>query len=135
MTLETYIPVPHAIVVGGKTLAITPLKVRQIPAFVRAIAPAANLLTSGRIAEAVALHGEGIATSMTVACDESEEFIGELLGDEFLSLVSAVMEVNGDFFARRVVPQITAIQEKAERAAMAMNGATSLPCSSDTATA
>jgi hypothetical protein len=134
-TLETYIPVPREIVVGGKTLAITPLRVRQIPAFVRAVAAAAPLLMSGRIADAVALHGEGLVTAMAVATGEAEAMIGELLPDEFLLLVSVVMEVNGDFFAQRVAPQIMAIQQKAETAMKAMGGATSSPSSSGTTTA
>ena len=64
-TLETYVPVPREIVVGGKTLAITPLRVRQIPAFTRAIAAAAPLLAVGRIIDVVALHGEDIIKAMS----------------------------------------------------------------------
>jgi hypothetical protein len=131
-TLETYIPVPREIVIGGKTLAITPLRVRQIPAFVRAIAPAAELISQGRMADAVALHGEGMATAMVVATGESETAIGDLLPDEFLGLASAVMEVNADFFVRRVAPLIADIQKKAMEK---MSGGMSSPSSSGTATA
>lgn len=134
-TLETYVPVPREIVVGGKTLAITPLRVRKIPAFTRAIAAAAPLLMDGKTGAAVALHGEDIITAMVVATGEPESMIGDLLPDEFLLLVSTVMEVNGDFFARRVAPLIMAIQAKAEAAVKAMAGATSSPSSSGTATA
>lgn len=135
MGLDTYVIVPREIEAGGKTLAITPLRVRQIPAFVRAISPAAGLLTDGRIADAVALHGDGIVEAMAVATGETEDWIGDLLPDAFLELVAAVMEVNGDFFARRVAPLITAMQEKAEAAATSMRGATSSPSLSGTATA
>ncbi len=134
-TLETYIPIPREIVVGGKTLAVTPLRVRQVPAFTRAIAAAAPLLMDGKIGAAVALHGNDIITAMAVATGEPETMIGDLLPDEFLLLVSTVMEVNGDFFARRVAPLIMAIQAKAEAAMKTMAGATSSPSSSDTATA
>lgn len=134
-TLETYVPVPREIVVGGKTLQITPLRVRQIPAFTRAIAAAAPLLAVGRMIDVVALHGDDIIKAMSVATGESAEMLGELLPDEFMLLISTVMEVNDDFFARRVAPLIMAAKEKANAAKMAMSGATSSPSSSDTATA
>jgi hypothetical protein len=136
MSLETYIVEAHPVEVGGKTLAIVPLRVRQVPAFVRAIAPATALLSAGRIADAVALHGDGMIVAMAVATGEAEDMIGDLLPDEFLRLVAAVMEVNGDFFVQRVAPQIAALQEKAEAAMKkATSGATSSPSSSATATA
>lgn len=137
-SLETYVPLPRQIEVGGKSVGIMPLRVRQIPAFVREIGPAGSLLMAGRVADAVALHGDGIAAAMAVATGEDEAWIGELFADAFLDLVAAVVEVNGDFFARRVAPRIAEMQARAE-AAMATRAATpgamSSPSSSGTATA
>lgn len=135
MSLNTYVIEARAVEVGGKTLAITPLRVRQIPAFARAIAAAAPLLAVGRMIDVVALHGDDIIKAMSVATGESEEMLGNLLADEFLRLISAVIEVNDDFFARRVAPLIMAAKEKANAAKKATNGATSSPSSSATATA
>ena len=135
MALDTYVIQARVVDAGGKPVAITPLRVRQIPAFVRAIGPASALLMDGRIADAVALHGDGIVVAMAVATDESEDWLGDLLPDAFLELVSVVMEVNGDFFARRVAPLIKNMEAKAMAATKAMSGATSSPPSSDTATA
>lgn len=134
MALDTYVIQARVVEVGGKPLSVTPLRVRQIPAFVREIGPAGALLMAGRVADAVALHGDGIAAAMAVATGESEEWIGDLLPDAFLDLVLAVVEVNGDFFARRVAPRIAEMQARTE-AAMQTSGATSSPSSSGTATA
>lgn len=137
-TLETYVSVPREIVVGGKTLQITPLRVRQIPAFLREVGPAGSLLMGGNVAQAVALHGEGIARAMAVATGESEDSIGDLLPDAFLELVGVVMEVNADFFGQRVAPQIAALQKSAAArmtATKATHGETPSPSLSDTATA
>lgn len=135
MALDTYVIQARVVDVGGKPVAITPLRVRQIPAFTRAIAAAAPLLAVGRMIDVVALHGDDIIKAMSVATGESEAMLGDLLPDEFMMLMSTVIEVNDDFFAQRVAPLILAAKEKANAARTATNGATSSPPSSDTATA
>ena len=47
--LETLIPPGVELVIGGEALTIKPLKVGQMPAFLRAIAPAIQELTSPEI--------------------------------------------------------------------------------------
>lgn len=131
LNLETYVPSPRRIDVGGKPLDILPLRVRQIPAFARAVGGAAHLLMGGNLAAAVALHGEDIIKAMAVATGESDDYLGDLLPDDFLLLVATVMEVNADFFVQRVAPQIQAIQCKVK---VRMDGAMPSPSSSPTAT-
>lgn len=134
MALDTYVIQARVIEIAGKPVSVTPLRVRQIPAFVREIGPAGPLLMSGHMADAVALHGDGIIAAMAIATGESDDVIGELLPDAFLSLVTTVMEVNGDFFVQRVAPLIADMHAKARVALKATGGATSSLSSSGTAT-
>lgn len=128
MSLETYIPEARRVEIGGKTVTIAPLKVRQIPAFARHVGPAASLLLDGDIAGAVSEHGEGLITAMAIATGEDAGWIGDLLPDDFLRLVAEVVEVNADFFAHRVSP---ALSQTVERLTHALTtGATPSPSSS-----
>jgi len=47
--LETLIPQAVELTIGGETLAIKPLKVGQMPAFLRAISPVMQHLTRAEI--------------------------------------------------------------------------------------
>jgi len=135
-SLETYVPTPRMITAGTTSIAVLPLKVRQIPAFTRALWPAMPLLFEGKLALAVSRHGDDLITAMSVATDTPANVVGDLLADEFLAVVAAVMEVNGDFFAQRVAPQIETMRAQLEMtrqatqltpATPATSGATPLP--------
>lgn len=108
MNLDTYFPEVRHPVIGGKHIAIAPLKVRQIPPFMRAIGPAAGLLFSGDLAGALGAHGEELIHAVAVATDQPADWLGDLDADEFLRLVGDVVEVNADFFAHRVTPALEA---------------------------
>lgn len=128
MSLETYVTEPRRIEIGGKTVTIAPLKVRQIPAFARHVGPAATELFAGNLAGALALHGEGLIAAVAVATGEEAGWIGDLDADEFLRLVGEVVEVNADFFAHRVSP---ALSQTVARLTQALTpGATPSPSSS-----
>lgn len=104
--LDTLYPQPRRIAAGGETIDVLPLKVRQIPAFSRAIAPSLQALAANNWVGALALHGEALIEACAAATGRSSEWLGELDPDEFLALVTAVLEVNGDFFVRRLLPAI-----------------------------
>lgn len=138
MTLETYVNEPRRLTIAGVALEVGPLRVRQIPSFARAIAPAAGLLFAGDILAAVAEHGESLITAMAVATGMEEEWLGGLTADEFLEIAAAVVEVNADFFVQRVVPMMTGLADRLMPEATgtaATPGATPSPSSSPTATA
>lgn len=129
MSLETYIPEARHLVIAGKPVTVAPLKVRQIPAFARAIAPAAQAVFSGDLMGAVAAHGEALIEAMAIATGESAEWLGELEADAFLALVGEVVEVNADFFVRRVGPALNATVERIGQA-LTTAGATPSPACS-----
>ena len=131
MSLDIYTPQPRPVTAGGKTINVLPLKVRQIPGFTRAIVPVLAPLGAGDLATAIAVGGEDLVRAVAIATDQPEDWLGELLPDEFLALVTAVVDVNADFFARRVLPALNAATETT----LATLGMTPLPSSSPTVTA
>lgn len=107
MALDTYVPEVRQLLVAGKTIACPPLRVRQIPAFTRAVAPILAPLLAGDWLRAVCDGGEDLVRAIAIATGETVEWLGELLPDELVTLAVAVTEVNADFFVRRVLPALT----------------------------
>src|SRR5579885_391434 len=88
--LEALIPQSVELIIDGEALAIKPLKVGQMPAFLRAISPVMQQLTASEI-DWLALFGERG---------------DDLAADEAILLAAKVIEVNADFFARTVIPKL-----------------------------
>lgn len=133
MSLETYVYAASLVEAGGKHVAVSPLRVRQIPAFTRAISPIMGPLLAGDMLAAVSVGGEDLVRAIAIATGESEEWLGDLLPDEFIQLAAAVVEVNADFFVHRLAPTLSTAGARAMSALT--DGATSSPTSSRTATA
>ncbi len=131
MSLDIYTPQPWPVTVCGKTIDVLPLRVRQIPGFTRAVTPVLAPLVAGDLAAVIAVGGEDLVRAVAIATEQSEDWLGELLPDEFLALVTAVVGVNTDFFVQRVLPALNAATETT----LATLGVTPLPSSSPTATA
>ncbi len=100
------IPEDELFTIGGEVLHIGPLKVRNIPAFTRAVRPCMAQLGGDDIdwLGLVADHGEKIIAAMAIATGKTDEWVGDLECDDLLRLVQKVMEVNLDFFAHRLMP-------------------------------
>jgi len=120
--LDTLIPHSIELVIDGEPLAIKPLKVGQMPAFLRAITPVMQRLTGGEI-DWLALFGErgdDLLSAIAIAVGKPRAWVDELAADEAILLAAKVIEVNADFFTRTVIPRIdglfarvTAVQAKA----------------------
>lgn len=96
---------------AGERVEVAPLKVRQLPAFARAVAPLLSEMAGRRdglldVAALVALHGERLAQAVAVATSRPEAWVGDMEADDFVRLVALVIEVNGDFFVRRLAPAL-----------------------------
>lgn len=101
-------PVPTAIVIGGETLDITPIKVGELPAFARIVQPvAAHLSASPDWLVLMAEHGDAVIDAVSIAARRPREWVAGLELDEAVRLAQAVFEVNADFFIRRLMPVIT----------------------------
>ncbi len=106
-TLAALPPVPHTLEIAGETLELTPLKVGELPAFVRAIHPFAQHI--GAEVDWLALfgeRGEDVVVALAVAARRPREWVAQLSLDAAIQLAEAVFEVNADFFIRQVTPAL-----------------------------
>jgi hypothetical protein len=109
--LEALIPQSIELVIDSEPLAIKPLKVGQMPAFLRAISPVMQQLTTSEI-DWLALFGErgdDLRSAIAIAVGKPRAWVDELAADEAILLAAKVIEVNADFFARTVIPKIDSL--------------------------
>lgn len=105
--LEVLAPTATPVVVGGRALTITPLRVKQFPAVVRALRPVlGSLLAAGEnIDEGVLLdlyceHADRVNEAVAVMCGLSVTEIEELEVADALALIAQCLGANRDFFTR-----------------------------------
>ena len=106
--LETLIPQAVELVIDGEPLAIKPLRVGQMPAFLRAITPVMQQIGGDGI-DWLALFGErgdDLLTAVSIAVGKPRAWVDELAADEAILLAAKVIEVNADFFTRTVMPRL-----------------------------
>jgi hypothetical protein len=114
--LEKLIPQAVELTVGGETLAIKPLKVGQMPAFLRAISPVMQHLTRSEI-DWLALfgeHGDDLLSAIAIAVSKPRQWVDDLAADEAIVLAAKVIEVNADFFTRTVLPKLDGLFTRAK---------------------
>ncbi|MCW5230132.1 hypothetical protein [Verminephrobacter eiseniae] len=119
--LETLILQAAELVIDGEPLAIKPLKVGQMPAFLRAITPVMRQIGSDGI-DWLALFGErgdDLLTAVSIAIGKPRAWVDELAADEAVLLAAKVIEVNADFFTRTVMPRLDGLFAQASTVAAA----------------
>ena len=126
--LETLIPQAFEITLAGESVAIKPLKVGQMPAFLRAITPVMQQIGGDGI-DWLALFGErgdDLLTAVSIAVNKPRAWVDELAADEAILLAAKVIEVNADFFTRTVMPKLDGLfaQATAVTATAATAGST-----------
>ena len=105
--LETLIPQAVELVIDGEPLAIKPLKVGQMPAFLRAITPVMQQIGGDGI-DWLTLFGErgdDLLTAVSIAVGKPRAWVDALDADQAILLAAKVLEVNADFFTRTVMPR------------------------------
>ena len=124
--LETLIPPGVELVIGGEALTIKPLKVGQMPAFLRAIAPAIQELTSPEIdwLQLFGERGDDLLSAIAIAVGRPRTWLDELAADDAILLAAKVIEVNADFFTRTVIPKLGNVFAPLNRAPLAVAGST-----------
>ena len=91
--LETLIPQAVELVIDGEPLAIKPLKVGQMPAFLRAITPVMQQIGGDGI-DWLALFGErgdDLLTAVSIAVGKPRAWVDELAADEAILLAAKVL--------------------------------------------
>ena len=114
--LEKLIPIAVDLTVGGETLAIKPLKVGQMPAFLRAISPVMQHLTRAEIDWLTLLgdQGDDLLAAIAIAVAKPRQWVDDLAADEAILLAAKVIEVNADFFTRTVLPKLDGLFTRAK---------------------
>lgn len=109
--LDTLVPQGIELVIDGKPLVIKPLKVGQLPGFLRAISPVIQQISSTEI-DWLALFGErgdDLLSAIAIAVGKPRAWVDELAADEAIRLAAKVIEVNADFFTRTVMPRLDGV--------------------------
>jgi len=124
--LETLIPPGVELVIGGEALTLKPLKVGQMPAFLRAIAPAIQELTSPEIdwLRLFGERGDDLLSAIAIAVGRPRAWLDDLPADEAILLAAKVIEVNADFFTRTVIPKLGGLFAHLDHAPLPAAGST-----------
>ncbi|ODU09103.1 hypothetical protein [uncultured Aquimonas sp.] len=106
--LDKLVPQAFEITLAGESVSVKPLKVGQMPAFLRAITPVMQQIGGDGI-DWLALFGErgdDLLTAVAIAVGKPRAWVDDLAADEAILLVAKVIEVNADFFTRTVMPRL-----------------------------
>ncbi len=111
--LENLIPQDTLVHIAGESIAISPLKVGQLPTFLRVISPVMAQLSAPPI-NWLALfgdRGDDLLSGIAIAVRKPREWVDNLAADEALLLAAKVIEVNADFLTRSVIPGVQGLIE------------------------
>lgn len=106
----------------GSVFPVTPIRVKELPAFLRALHPVINILTdSSDLPGLFISHSEEIIAATAIGLRLSRAQVDEFGVDDLLAAATLVVEVNMDFFVKRVQP---AFQRALSSAAGRLTGST-----------
>lgn len=114
--LEVLNPPQASVQFGGESVTVTPIRMGKLQAFTRVVRPIASdimeaLGGSGDLLTTIELHCDRLIEAVQIATGIEREKLDNALPDEFIALAKAVIEINADFFARRLLPAVkTAVE-------------------------
>jgi hypothetical protein len=115
-SLDDFVPEARTVKTRDGDVAVLPLRMRQLPGFTRAVTPVAPYLLADQMMLAVQNHYDSLREAVVIATNTAPDWLDELWPDDFIAIAAAVVEVNADFFARRVLPAIRTASEAVTRA-------------------
>lgn len=117
-------PQPATVTFRGEPIAVAPLLLQKWPPFLRHLKPmlpqlggAYTALDAGNdaavgmiVVDLLAEHGEDLFAAIGIAIDKPAEWVADTddVGG-LIELVTAIVAVNGDFFARQVAPRLAGL--------------------------
>jgi len=118
--LETLVPSSFELTINDDVIKIQPLRIGQLPAFLRAISPVIQQLTAPSInwLDLFSEHGDNLLSAIAIALKKPRHWVDELSADEAILVSAKVIEVNADFFARTVIPRVNDLFQAAKMAAV-----------------
>lgn len=98
---------------NGEQITITPVRMGNLQAFTAVMRPITKdvimaLEGDGDLLMTIELHGNRMIEAVSIGTGISKERLDQCLPDEFLKLAVAVIEINADFFVRRLLPSVVA---------------------------
>jgi len=114
-------PTTRTVTIGQDQITVTPIRIGKLQAFTQAIKPIASdvldaMEGSGDLLTTIELHGDRMIDAVQVATGIERGKLDEMLPDDFVRLTSAVVEVNADFFIKRLLPamkqEVETLREK-----------------------
>ena len=106
-TLEKIAPIPVKVDIAGERLCILPIKTRELPGMMKAIAPILGEIQNGDILGALATNTDSLVAAVSIGSRKDRAWVDDLELDDLVALAGAVLEVNADFFVHRVLPGLT----------------------------
>lgn len=104
---------------AGEAVDLTPLKVGQLPAFIRAARPILAQLGTGDVIGALLDNPDAALEAIAIASGKPRAWLDALEADDLIRLGARCLEINADFFVRRVLPEI---QTASARLTTALDG-------------
>lgn len=112
-------------------LAIQPVTVGDLPAFLKAIEPVVKELAAGDVLGALMRHADAVIEATAIGAKVDRAWLEQQTPDVLVDLASKVLGVNADFFVRRVLPVIQSAADRLTQSAQTGSGGTNgLPPSS-----
>jgi hypothetical protein len=115
--LASIIPEANLIHIGGKDIEIKTMKVKQLSATVRSIQPfvsalGKNGLVNVDVPNIIMSHTDNVVELVQILTGEDKAWVEELGIDELVIVFTKLVEVNLDFFTRKVLPLLSVAMVK-----------------------
>lgn len=106
--LETIVNAPQPLTLpGGRVLEVTPIRVKELPSFIAALEPIIDRLAGGASVESLIVYNsEAVIAATAIGLRLTRAEVDDFDLDDLVAGASKVVEVNADFFARRVLPAL-----------------------------
>jgi hypothetical protein len=137
--LQQLLGQPTLITIAGENLELKPITFGQLPAVLELVGPLlADLNRDGvDMVDLIMRHADRLLPLAALLTGRQREWIDALPLDEAAELIGTLIEINADFFARRVLPRLNARMDRlggmsrsSETAAPSSTTAASGPASS-----
>jgi hypothetical protein len=108
--------------IAGRDITIAPVKVKDLPAFVRAITPLVRRISAVGHADidwvdVMLHHADEVVTATALGAGVEVAWLNEQTPEVLVSLAIAVVEVNAGFFMQTLLPQLLGAAERITRIA------------------
>lgn len=137
--LDAFVPRTLTVTVRDRTFNVAPVRLRELPAFTRGTVMVLPSVMSGRLLDVVMDQLPAVREMVAAGLRlDDPTWLDDLLPDEFLTLLDAVLEANLDFFVNRTLPGVRKTSALITRIATTMtppDGTQSSPSSPDADTA